>query len=160
MQQHTTTTITTTDQIGPAQHDIAVIATCARAYHFLYNLALTQDCCIVLCYSYLVGGGDGCSFMLLLHPILNSADAGPDLCTLYPDLCTLRLWCFLLWTGANIPLAQVVVVTSCNLRWWCFFIQPLAQIVHLHTWWYHLLQLALVVHFIQPLAQILYLHPG
>ena len=25
--------------------------------------------------------------MLLLHPVLTSADAGPD-------LCTLRLWCF------------------------------------------------------------------
>ena len=50
-------------------------------------------------------------------------------------------------TGANIPLAQVVVVTSCNLRSWCFFTQPLAQIVHLHTWWYHPLQLALVVLF-------------
>ena len=48
-------------------------------------------------------------------------------------------------TGANIPLAQVVVVTSCNLRRWCLFIQPLAQLVHLHTWWYHPLQLALVV---------------
>ena len=50
-------------------------------------------------------------------------------------------------SGANIPLAQVVVVTSCNLRWWCFSIQPLAQIVHLHTWWYYPLQLALVVLF-------------
>ena len=53
----------------------------------------------------------------------------------------------LLSTGANIPLAQVVVVISCNLRSWCFFIQPLAQIVHLHMWWYHPLQLALVVLF-------------
>ena len=51
----------------------------------------------------------------------------------------------LLSTGANIPLAQAVVVTSCNLRSWCLFTQPLAQIVHLHTWWYHPLQLALVV---------------
>ena len=53
----------------------------------------------------------------------------------------------LLSTGANIPLAQVVVATSCNLRLWCFFIQPLAQIVYLHTWWHHPLQLALVVLF-------------
>ena len=53
----------------------------------------------------------------------------------------------LLSTGANIPLAQVVVATSCNLRSWCFFIQPLAQIVYLHTWWHHPLQLALVVLF-------------
>ena len=28
--------------------------------------------------------------MLLLHPILTSADADPDLCTLCPDLCTLH----------------------------------------------------------------------
>ena len=27
----------------------------------------------------LVGGGRGCSGMLLLHPVPNSADAGPDL---------------------------------------------------------------------------------
>ena len=65
--------------------------------------------------------------MLLLHLILISADAGPDLCTLW-------LWCSPSLTGANIPLAQIVVVTSCNLRWWCCFIQPLVQIVHLHTW--------------------------
>ena len=39
--------------------------------------------------------------MLLLHPLLTCADAGPDLCTfcpdlctLHPDLCTLRLWCY------------------------------------------------------------------
>ena len=40
------------------------------------------------------GGGGGCSCMLLLHPVATSADAGPDLCTLCPDLCTLHLWCF------------------------------------------------------------------
>ena len=27
----------------------------------------------------------------------------------------------LLSTGATIPLAQMVVVTSCNLRWWCLY---------------------------------------
>ena len=46
--------------------------------------------------------------MLLLHPLLTCADAGPDLytacpdlctlrpdlCTLRPDLCTLHLWCY------------------------------------------------------------------
>ena len=102
----------------------------------------------------MVGGGGGCSCMLLLHPVPTSADAGPDLCTLCPDLCTLHpdLWTFacgvsLLSTGANIPLSQVVVATSCNLRSRCFFIQPLAQIVHLHTCWHHPLQLALVVLF-------------
>ena len=59
------------------------------------------DSCIVLCSSYLVDGGGGCSCMLLVHPIPTSADAGPDLLTLCPDLCTLqpdlgtlRLWCY------------------------------------------------------------------
>ena len=33
----------------------------------------------------------------------------------------------LLSTGATVPLAQEVVVTSCNLCWWCFILQPLAQ---------------------------------
>ena len=32
--------------------------------------------------------------MLLLHSLLTCADAGPDLCTFCPDLCTLRLWCY------------------------------------------------------------------
>ena len=111
---------------------------------------IAASCCVGhIC---MVGGGGGCSCMLLLHPVPTSADAGPDLCTLCPDLCTLHpdLWTLCLWcfpSGANIPLAQVVVVTSCNLRWWCFFTQPLAQIVHLHTWWYHPLQLVLVVLF-------------
>ena len=31
---------------------------------------------------------------LLLHPLPTCPDAGPDLCTLHPDLCTLRLWCY------------------------------------------------------------------
>ena len=84
--------------------------------------------------------------MLLLHPVPTSADAGPDLCTLCPDFAPYILTfgpcaggVSLLSTGANIPLAQVVVVTSCSLRSWCFFIQPLAQILHLHPgnlWWW------------------------
>ena len=40
----------------------------------------------------LVGGDSGWSCMLLLHSALTSDDAGPDLCILYPDLCTLCLW--------------------------------------------------------------------
>ena len=42
---------------------------------------------------------------------------------------------FLPSTGANTPLAHVVVSTCCNLRWWCFSFQQLAQILHLHMWW-------------------------
>ena len=53
--------------------------------------------------------------MLLLYLILISTDAGPDVCTLHPDLCILWLWCFPSLTGAIIPLAQVVVspVATC-----------------------------------------------
>ena len=42
---------------------------------------------------------------------------------------------FLPSTGANTPLAHVVVSTCCSLRWWCFSFQQLAQILHLHMWW-------------------------
>ena len=104
-QQHATTTATTSDRIGPAQHDAAISATCVRASVCSRKPgsphASCTDCCIVLCWSYPVAGGGGCSCMLLLHPVPTSADAGPDLCTLcpdlctlHPDLCTLRLWCF------------------------------------------------------------------
>ena len=135
------------------------------------NLALTQvaviaaSCCVShIC---MVGGGGCCSCMLLLHPIPTSADAAPTFApcvlTLAPYNLTFRLCACgvsLLSTGASIPLAQVVVVTSCNLRLWCFLIQPLAQIVHLHTWWYHPLQLALVVLFHSPTAANTALAPG
>ena len=87
----------------------------------------------------------------------------PCVLTFAPYNLTFRLCACgvsLLSTGANIPLAQVVVVTSCNLRSWCFFIQPLAQIVHLHTWWYHPLQLALVVLFHSPTGANTALAPG
>ena len=36
-------------------------------------------------------------------------------------------------SGANTPLAHVVVSTCCNMRWWCFSFQPLAQILYLHS---------------------------
>ena len=65
---------------------------------------LCTDCCIaiMLCCSSLVNGCDGCSCLLLLHPIPTSADAGHNLCTLHHELCTLCLWCIPLSTGANI----------------------------------------------------------
>ena len=86
-------------------------------------------------------------------------------CTLTFASCTLTFapcayGVSLLSTGATIPLAQMVVVTSCNLRWWCFILQPLAQIVHLHTWWFTLCNLRWWCFFIHPLAQILHLHSG
>ena len=80
------------------QHNAEITATCVRARLAGEWWALTQvaviaaSCCVGhIC---MVGGAGGCSCMLLLHPIPTSADAGPDLCTLCPVLCTLHpdLW--------------------------------------------------------------------
>ena len=104
--QHATTTTTTTDHA-----DMTNTARCSNHCNLREagptthrtNLALTQvaviaaSCCVGhIC---MVGGGGGCSCMLLLHPVPTSADAGPDLCTLCPDLCTLHpdLWTLCLW---------------------------------------------------------------
>ena len=68
----------------------------------------------------LVGGDGGWSCMLLLLPIQTCTDAGPDLCTLHPDLCTLCLWWLSLAAtyggrvspsaiGTKTPLAPAVV---------------------------------------------------
>ena len=65
--------------------------------------------------------------MLLLHPLPICADAGPDLCTFYPDLCTLRLCCY-----PSINQWQYSTCTHGGGHW---------------------LQLALVVFYLQPLAQ-------
>ena len=58
--------------------------------------ASCNDCCIVHSTSTgadpeLVDGGGGWSCMLFLHLVPTCADAGPDLCTLHPNLCTLCL---------------------------------------------------------------------
>ena len=103
-------------------------------------------------------------FILLLHPVPTSADAGPDLCMLHPDLSTLHshldLWCFPFFnwckhstcTGGECHLLQLAMVvlfpaaTSAD--------SPLAHVVVCTLsnlqWWFF---------FIQPLAQILHLHP-
>ena len=90
------------------------------------------------------GGGGDCSGMLLLHPLLTCADAGPDLCTfcpglgpLPPDLCSLGLWCYPSISHDKVcgifPSAIGVITpctgggaTCCNLRWWSFSSHPLA----------------------------------
>ena len=92
--------------------------------------------------------------ILLLHPVLTSTEAGPDLGTLWP--LNLASWPSHL-TLTVLPLFQLVQTFHLH-RWWsspvatcaggaCFFIHPLAQRLHLHTWWYHPFQLALVVFF-------------
>ena len=40
---------------------------------------------------------------------------------------------FLPSTGANTPLADVVMIAYCNLCWWCFSFQLLALHLHLHV---------------------------
>ena len=164
-QQHaTTTTNTTSDRIGPAQHDAAISATCVRARFVEEMGAITQvaliaaSCCagpirslvvVVVVVACCCCIADRLVLMLALT-------FAPCALTFAP--CTYGV--SLLSTGAIIPLAQVVVVTSCNLRWWCFILQPLAQIVHLHTWWLTLCNLRWWCFFIHPLAQILHLHSG
>ena len=112
-------------------HDAVVIAACIRAYNSnsfqaQYSCPYTScnDCCIVHSNS-------------TAHPALTCADAGPDLCSLHPDLYTLCLrWLSLAATydgtvspsafGTNTPLALAV-----------FPFLPLVQIAHLHSSNFH-----------------------
>ena len=162
---------TSSDRIGPAQHDAAITATYVMAPISSTNLALTQvaliaaSCCagpirslvvvvvVVAC----------CCCIPYQLALMLALTFAPCALTLAPCTLTFAPCIYgvsLLSTGATIPLAQVVVVTSCNLRWWCFILQPLAQIVHLHTWWLTLCNLRWWCFFIHPLAQILHLHSG
>ena len=88
--------------------------------------AICTDCCIVLCWSYLVGG-DGCRCMLCFIPYQlalmlaftfapSFLTVAPCILTIAPCICDVSL----LSTGENwlLSFAQVVVVTSCNLQWW------------------------------------------
>ena len=70
--------------------------------------ASCSDCCIVRCVGHvcMVGGGGGCSCMLLLHPVPTNADTGRDFA---PCILTLGPGAWgvsLLSTCASIPLAQ------------------------------------------------------
>ena len=67
--------------------------------------------------------------MLLLHPLPACADAGFDLCTFCPDLCTLRLWCY-----SSINQRTYSTCTHGGGHWlqlvlMAFFLQPLAPTV-------------------------------
>ena len=169
-QQHATTTATTSDRIGPAQHDAAISATCVRTPISSTNLALTQvaliaaSCCAGPIRSLVVAVVVACCCCIPYRLALMLAlTVAPCVLTFAPCTLTFAPCAYgvsLLSTGATIPLAQMVVVTSCNLRWWCFILQPLAQIVHLHTWWFTLCNLRWWCFFIHPLAQILHLHSG
>ena len=84
-------------------------------------------------------------------PLWLCADAGPDLCTLHPDLCTLCLQ----WVsptahygGGVSPSVHIRHgFTNCSLRWCCFSFHPLDQISHYSSnfhcvvvviWWWWL----------------------
>ena len=105
----------------------------------------------------LIGGGGGCSCILLLHLASTCPGAGHNLCALHwcafssiswckystctcggQNLLQLALVVFILPSaGANTLLVHVVVISCCNLCWWCFSFQPLAQIFHLHSCNFH-----------------------
>ena len=55
---------------------------------------------------------------------------------------------FLPSTGANTPLAHVVVSSCCNLRWWCFSSSSWRKYSTYTCGGHHPLQLALVVFFL------------
>ena len=102
---------------------------------------IAASCCVGhVC---MVGGGGGCSCMLLLHPVPTSADTGCDFAscvlTFAPYILTLGPGAWgvsLLSTCANIPLAQGGGCHQLQLALAVLFHSPLAQIVHLHTWWF------------------------
>ena len=150
------------DVLRHMQHDAAISATCVRARFVEEMGALTQvaliaaSCCAGPIRSLVVVVVVACCCCIPYRLALMTLTLAP--CTLTFAACAYGV--SLLSTGATIPLAQVVVVTSCNLRWWCFILQPLAQIVHLHTWWLTLCNLHWWCFFIHQLAQILHLHSG
>ena len=92
--------------------------------YFTQVAVIAASCCVGhIC---MVGGGGGCSCMLLLHPIPTSADGGPNRCTIYTS-CSLDLGLVVF------PFFQLVQTFHLH-RWWlspvatcCFFIQPLAH---------------------------------
>ena len=108
-----------------------------------------------------------CCCILYLLTLMLAPTLAPCVLTFAPYILTFgpcACGVSLLSTVANIPLAQVVVVTSCNLHWWCFFIQPLAQIIsplaHVVAC-ITLCNLRWLCSFTLPLTQIVvYLHPG
>ena len=96
----------------------------------------------------LVGGGGGCSCMLLLHPTPTCPEAGLVLCShlvlvllsfhQLAQILHLHMWwstpvatCTMVFfhpsAGANAPLAHLVVITHCNLCWWCFSLPATAS---------------------------------
>ena len=171
-QQHATTTTTTTShQIGPAQHDAAISATWVRARFVEEMGAITQVALIAASYCagpiwslvVVVVVVACCCCIPYRLALMLALTFAPCVLTFAPCTLTFASYAYgvsLLSTGATIPLAQMVVVTSCNLRWWCFILQPLAQIVYLHTSWFTLCNLRWWCFFIHPLVQILHLHSG
>ena len=115
-QQHATPTTTTSDRIGPAQHDAAISATCVRAPISSTNLALTQvaliaaSCCAGPIRSLVVVVVVACCccipYRLALMLALTFA---PCVLTFAPCTLTFAPCAYgvsLLSTGATIPLCR------------------------------------------------------
>ena len=90
MQQQHATTTTTSDRIGPAQHDAAISATCVRARFVEEIGALMQVA--------LIAASCCAGPIVLLH-------------TWWLTLCNLDWWCFFIH-----PLAQILHLHSGNLH--------------------------------------------
>ena len=75
--------------------------------------------------------------MLVLHPAPTCADAGPDPCTLHPDLCTLCLrWLSPAATyggGASPSAIGTKTHSPIALHQWGLSIHPLTQTPNLHS---------------------------
>ena len=107
--------------------EFAISATCVRtSYRFVEEMgALTQvaliaaSCCAGPIRSLVMVVVVACCCCIPYRlALLLALTFAP--CTLTFAPCAYGVC--LLSTGATIPLAQVVVVTSCNLRWWCFIL--------------------------------------
>ena len=128
---------------------------------FMCPYASCSDCCIMLCWSWLVVVvvvkcccciPYRLALMLVLAFDPSVLTFAPSVLTFAPCACGV----ILLPTSTSTPLAHMVVVTGCNLRRWRFsfshWLKP-----SLYWWWCHPLQHALVVISFHPLAHVLHL---
>ena len=131
-------------------HDAAITATCVQVCkEFVCPYASCSDCCIVLCWSWLVAVVvvvvECCCcipYQLALMLVLT-------LCTFCPDFYTLRLWCY--------PSINHRKYSTCTHGGghWLHLVLVAFSFSHrrkhsLHWWWCHPLQLVLVVFFLPP----------
>ena len=109
------TTLRTRRKWEPSTQAALIPASCcAGPIRSLVVVVVVVACCCCIPYR------------LALMPALTFA---PCVLTFAPCTLTFAPCAYgvsLLSTGATIPLAQMVVVTSCNLRWWCYIYRAYA----------------------------------